>query len=283
MDVLVEFSTRFFIRRAGVLMNKQDRLSKILELAIERSSLEVEEVALLLDVSPATVRRDFDALAKRQLLSRTHGGAVASGGSIALPLNYKVARGDEAKERIARAAAELVSRYAIIGINGGTTTTAVARALVARPEFAPGEQSDSQPALTVVTNAVNIAAELTVRHQIKIVVTGGVARPQSYELTGPFAEEVLKEVNIDIAFIGVDAIDAVTGASADHEDEARVNRQVVDRARKLVVVTDSSKFTKRAFATISPISEIDTLITDDGVSPQTVKEFRALGVEVIVV
>ena len=67
-------------------MNKQDRLSRILELAIERSSLEVEEVALLLDVSPATVRRDFDALAKRQLLSRTHGGAVASGGSIALPL-----------------------------------------------------------------------------------------------------------------------------------------------------------------------------------------------------
>ena len=196
-------------------MNKQDRLSKILELAIERSSLEVEEVAHLLDVSPATVRRDFDALAKRQLLSRTHGGAVASGGSIALPLNYKVARGDEAKERIAQAAAELVPRYAIIGINGGTTSTAVARAIVARSEFSPAEQPDSQPALTVVTNAVNIAAELTVRHQIKIVVTGGVARPQSYELTGPFAEEVLKEVNIDIAFIGVDAIDAETGASAD--------------------------------------------------------------------
>jgi DeoR family transcriptional regulator, aga operon transcriptional repressor len=264
-------------------MNKQDRLSRILELAVERSSLEVEEVAILLKVSPATVRRDFDALAKRQLLSRTHGGAVASGGSLALPLNYKVARGDAAKERIAQAAAELVTRYAIIGINGGTTTTAVARALVARPEFAPGEQSDSQPALTVVTNALNIAAELTVRHQIKIVVTGGVARPQSYELTGPFADEVLKEINIDIAFIGVDALDAVAGASADHEDEARVNRQVVSRARKVVVVADSSKFTKRAFATISPLSEIDVLITDDGISPETAKEFRALGVEVIVV
>jgi DeoR family transcriptional regulator of aga operon len=264
-------------------MNKQDRLSRILELAVEHSSLEVEEVAHLLDVSPATVRRDFDALAKRQLLSRTHGGAVSSSGSVALPLNYKVARGDAVKERIAHAAAELVPRFAIIGINGGTTTTAVARALVARPEFAPGEQSDSRPALTVVTNALNIAAELTVRHQIKIVVTGGVARPQSYELTGPFADEVLKEINIDIAFIGVDALDAVAGASADHEDEARVNRQVVSRARKVVVVADSSKFTKRAFTTISPLSEIDTLITDDGVSPETVKEFRALGVEVIVV
>lgn len=264
-------------------MNKQDRLSRILELSVERSSLEVEDVALLLGVSSATVRRDFDALAKRQLLSRTHGGAVASGGSVALPLIYKVARGDEAKERIAYAAAELVPRYAIIGINGGTTATAVARALVARSEFAPGEQSETQPALTVVTNALNIAAELTVRHQIKIVVTGGVARPQSYELTGPFAEEVLKEVNIDIAFIGVDALDSVTGASADHEDEARVNRQIVTRARKVVIVTDSSKFTKRAFATISQVSEIDTLITDDGVTPAIVEEFKALGVEVIVV
>ena len=264
-------------------MSRQERLSRILEIVVEKGSVEVEDVAQELEVSAATIRRDFDSLAKKQLLSRTHGGAVATGGSLGIPLTYKVAKEDEVKQRIAQAAAEMVSRYDIIGINGGTTTTAVARALVARPEFAPGEQSDSQPALTVVTNAVNIAAELTVRHQIKIVVTGGVARPQSYELTGPFAEEVLKEVNIDIAFIGVDAIDIATGASADHEDEARVNRHVVDRARKLVVVTDSTKFAKRAFATISPISEIDTLITDDGVSPETVKEFRALGVEVIVV
>ena len=264
-------------------MNKQDRLSKILEIAALGKSLEVEEIATHLNVSPATIRRDFDALAKRQLLSRIHGGAVAAGGSIALPLNYKVARGDEVKERIAQAAAELVSRYAVIGINGGTTATAVARAIVARDEFAPADSTDSKPALTVVTNAVNIAAELTVRHQIKIVVTGGVARPQSYELTGPFAEEVLKEVNIDIAFLGVDALDVISGASAEHEDEARVNRQIAARARKIVVVTDSSKFTKRAFASISPISEIDILITDSGVSPVTVEELRNHGVEVIVV
>ena len=115
----------------------------------------------------------------------------------------------------------------------------------------PGDTAEQQPALTVVTNAVNIAAELTVRHQIKIVVTGGVARPQSYELTGPFAEEVLKEVNIDIAFLGVEAIDSIIGAAASHEDEARVNRQIAARARKIVVVTDSSKFKKSAFASMT--------------------------------
>ena len=264
-------------------MNKQDRLSNILELIVERSSVEVEEIARLLDVSPATIRRDFDALAKRQLLSRTHGGAVATGGSIALPLTYKVAKADAVKERIAEAAAELVSRFDVIGINGGTTTTAVARAIVGRPEFSPGDPSELQPALTVVTNALNIAAELTVRHQIKIVVTGGVARPQSYELTGPFAEEVLKEVNIDIAFLGVEAIDLEIGAAARHEDEARVNRQIATRARQIVVVTDSSKFQKRAFASIRPVAEIDTLITDSGIEKSLVDNFRNLGVEVIIV
>ena len=155
-------------------MSRQDRLSQILEIVVEKGSVDVEYVANALEVSTATIRRDFDALAKKQLLSRTHGGAVATGGSLGLPLTYKVAKEDEVKQRIAAAAADMVSRYDIIGINGGTTTTAVARAIVARPEFAPGVVSDLQPALTVVTNAVNIAAELTVRHQIKIVVTGGV-------------------------------------------------------------------------------------------------------------
>lgn len=264
-------------------VNKQDRLSRILELVVERSSVEVDEVAELLGVSIATIRRDFDSLARQQLLSRTHGGAVATGGSIALPLNYKMAKGDEVKQRIAEAAALLVNRYDIIGINGGTTTTAVARAIAARPEFNPGDSTDFQPALTVVTNAVNIAAELTVRHQIKIVVTGGVARPQSYELTGPFAEEVLKEVNIDTAFLGVEAIDVEIGAAARHEDEARVNRQIAARARKIVVVTDSSKFEKRAFASIRPVSEIDVLITDSGLDKKIAKAFKSLGVEVVIV
>jgi DeoR family transcriptional regulator of aga operon len=264
-------------------MSRQDRLSQILEIVVEKGSVDVEYVANTLKVSAATIRRDFDSLAKKQLLSRTHGGAVATGGSLGLPLTYKVAKEDEAKQRIATAAAELVSRYDIIGINGGTTATAVARAIVERTEFAPGDSSDLQPALTVVTNALNIAAELTVRHQIKIVVTGGVARPQSYELTGAFAEEVLKEVNIDIAFLGVEAIDSIIGAAARHEDEARVNRQIASRARKIVVVTDSSKFKKSAFALICPISQIDVLITDNGIDPKVVKDFRALGVEIVIV
>jgi DeoR family transcriptional regulator of aga operon len=264
-------------------MSKQERLSRILEIVVEKGAVDVEYVAGALEVSTATIRRDFDALAKRQLLSRTHGGAVATGGSLGLPLTYKIAKDDEVKQRIAAAAARMVSRHDVIGINGGTTTTEVARAIVASPELAPGDSTEHQPALTVVTNALNIASELTVRFQIKIVVTGGVARQQSFELTGPFAEEVLKEVNIDIAFIGVTGMDVVLGATAGYEDEARINRQMVERAEKVVVVTDSSKFNKRAFASICPLSDIDVLITDHGIDPKTAEEIRAAGVEIVLV
>ena len=262
-------------------MSKQDRLNRILELIIERGSVEVQEAAHILDVSPATIRRDFDALSARQLLNRTHGGASATGGSFNLPLTYKVAKDDEIKKRIAALAATMVKRYQVVGINGGTTATEVARALAASAEFSPGGDTE-RPPLTVVTNALNIATELTVRNQIRIVVTGGVARAQSYELTGPFAESVLEEVIIDVAFLGVEGLHPDTGAAAAYEDEARVNHMIASRAKKVVVVADSSKFDKRSFAAIKPFSEIDVIITDAGIDPKVKKSLEEQGVEIVI-
>ena len=262
-------------------MSKQDRLNSILELVVERGSVEVEEAAQILGVSPATIRRDFDALSARQLLNRTHGGASATGGSFNLPLTYKVAKDDEVKKRIALIAAGMVKRYQVVGINGGTTATEVARALAASSEFAPGDDSE-RPPLTVVTNALNIATELTVRHQIRIVVTGGVARTQSYELTGPYAEAVLEEVIIDVAFLGVEGLHPDTGAAAAYEDEARINRMLASRATKVVIVADSSKFQNRSFATIAPFSDIDVIITDSGIDPKVKKLLTDQGVEIVI-
>lgn len=262
-------------------MSRQARLTEILDVIADRGSVDVDEVAKLLDVSAVTVRRDLDTLAKRQLVTRTHGGAVLTASSIGLPLSYKVAKEDEVKLRIAQAALKYIERYQVIGINGGTTTSEVARAIAGDPRLAP--TGEDIPALTVVTNAVNIAAELTVRKQIKIVVTGGVARPNSYELTGPFAEEVLKEVNIDVAFLGVEALDLTRGAAATHEDEARVNRQIAARASKVIVVTNSTKFSNKAFAVIRPIEEIDVLITDKGLDSNIEKQLTKMGIEVVTV
>ncbi|MEU6383997.1 DeoR/GlpR family DNA-binding transcription regulator [Streptomyces bauhiniae] len=259
-------------------MARDTRWQTLLELLAERGRVEVEEAAAELAVSAATIRRDLDGLAEQRMLVRTRGGAVAHGVSYELPLRYKTARHASEKQRIAAAVAELVAPGEAVGLTGGTTTTEVARALAVRPDLAAGS-----PALTVVTNALNIAGELAVRPQFKIVVTGGVARPQSFELVGPLADGVLGAVTLDVAVLGVGAFDPVHGAAAHDESEAAVNRLLCERAERVVVAADSSKLQRRAFARICGPEPVDTLVTDTAVAPETVRRFEEAGVRVLAV
>src|SRR5690242_13077575 len=244
----------------------------------EDGRVSVEEAAERLSVSHATIRRDFDQLAQQQMINRTRGGAVASGVSYDLPLRYKTARHSAEKQRIGTAAAALVAPGMVIGLNGGTTTTEVARALAVRPDLTGG-LDDAH--LTVVTNALNIANELLVRSRMKIVVTGGVVRPQSFELVGPLGGAILHEVTLDVALLGVDAIDAELGAAAHHEGEAAMNNLMVARARKVVIIADSSKLGQHAFARICPIDRVNTLVTDAGAADETVAAFESAGITVV--
>ena len=109
---------------------------------------------------------------------------------------------------------------------------------------------------------MNIANELAVRQHIKIVVTGGVTRGQSYELIGPLASLVLAELTLDWAILGVDALDPRTGATAHHEGEASINHLMATRAEQVMIVTDSSKLGQRAFARVCATDEIDVIVTD---------------------
>jgi DeoR family transcriptional regulator of aga operon len=259
-------------------MSRDARWKTLLDLLVERGRLDVEEAATRLEVSAATNRRDFDQLAEQQMLVRTRGGAVVHGVSYELPLRYKTARHASEKERVAKAVAGLVAPGEAVGLTGGTTTTEVARALAVRPDLASGS-----PALTVVTNALNIANELAVRPQFKIVVTGGVARPQSYELIGPLADGVLGQITLDVAVLGVVAFDAVHGAAAHDEAEAAINRLLCERAERVIVAADSSKLGRRAFARICAAEAVGTLVTDASVAPATVRQFEEAGVEVVTV
>lgn len=261
-------------------MDRHERLNTLLEMIGEQGRVEVDQAAAKLNVSPATIRRDLDHLAGRQLLTRARGGAVAGNVAYNLPGRNHADRHTVEKRRIGEAAARLVNRGMVIGFNGGSTTTEVSRAVAARPEF---NDRGSSPALTVVTNAVNIAHELTVRQSIRLVSTGGVARPQSFELTGHLAGMVLEEVSLDLAFIGVDAVDPLRGAYAHHESEAAINKLLAHRAKKVVVVTDSSKLGAYAFARICPTLDIDLLITDSAAEPSLVSAFELEGVRVTLV
>ncbi|MGW1668392.1 DeoR/GlpR family DNA-binding transcription regulator [Streptomyces sp. NPDC002324] len=258
-------------------MSRDARWRTLLELLVERGRLDVEEAAAELGVSPATIRRDFDGLAEQQMLVRTRGGAVVHGVSYELPLRYKTARRATEKQRIANAVADLVAPGEAVGLTGGTTTTEVARALAVR-----GDLSSGVPALTVVTNALNIAGELAVRPQFKIVVTGGVARAQSYELVGPLADGVLDRITLDVTVLGVVALDVVHGAAAHDEAEAAVNRLLCERAERVVVAADSSKLGRRAFAWICATESVNTLVTDTGAAPETVRRFEEAGVRVVI-
>lgn len=258
-------------------MTRHDRLSGMLQVIGERGKVAVEELSEELGVSTATVRRDLDQLAEQQLLTRTRGGAVANHVSYDLPLRYKSARNAPEKSRIGRAVALLAESGSVIGLNGGTTTTEIARAIATRSDL---EHRPGGPALTVVTNALNIANELAVRQHIKLVVTGGVARPRSFELTGPLATQVLADISMDLLVLGVDAIDPDGGAFAHNEGEANINRLMVERASKVVVAADSTKLGRRAFARICSIGVVDAIFTDADVPADLRTRFQSAGVDV---
>lgn len=259
-------------------MSRHQRLNEILAMLSTEGRLDVEQAAEALGVSTATVRRDFDHLAQQQLITRTHGGAVSTSSSYDLPLQYKIARQAKEKQRIAAMAAAMVRPGDTVALNGGTTTNEVARAIASRADLAQG----GTPAVTVVTNALNIATELAVRPHVKIVVIGGTVRPQSYEVFGPLAMPLIGQLNVDIAFLGVDAVSARHGASAHHEGEASTNRALAAQASKVVVVADATKVGQRAFARICGADEVDTLVTDAAPQEQELRGFEEGGVEVAV-
>lgn len=258
-------------------MNRSARWNQLLELLAERGRLSVRDAADALEVSTATVRRDLAELEGQQMLRRTRGGAVTNGVSYDLPLRYKTARQADEKHRIGAEAASMVAPGMVVGLNGGTTTTEVARALGARADLSDGV---SGPALTIVTNALNIGHELTVRPHVKIVIVGGVVRTRSYEVTGPLARATLSDLALDIVFLGVDALDPVAGAMAHNEDEASTNRLMASRAQEVIVVADSSKLGRRAFARICGIDQVKCVITDSGASQDIVGAFAEAGVPV---
>jgi DeoR family transcriptional regulator, aga operon transcriptional repressor len=251
-------------------VSKTERLGRILELLGRDGTVAVGDLAAELGVSDATVRRDLQALGDQRLLERSHGGAVAHGTAHELPVRYRTGRSDE-KRRIARAAAELVTDGLAIALTGGTTTTEVARVLAGRQ------------GLTVVTNALNIAVELAVRPNLKLIVTGGVARSTSYELVGALADATLRGLYVDLAFVGVDGVDANRGLTTQNEVEAATNRALMDRAKRTVVVADASKLGRVAFAEIAGVERAEQLITNTGADEAQIERLRTAGLAVTLV
>jgi DeoR family transcriptional regulator of aga operon len=254
------------------------RANEILRLLLRHGKTSVEELTGIFGSSPASVRRDLVRLEERGLVHRTHGGA-----RLAEKVVYEPFRFDESflvredrfapeKQRIAAAAAEMIEEGETIGLTAGTTTTQLARCL------------RQHNRLRVLTNAVNIAMELSTGAGLSVNLTGGNMRwTGAFSLIGPTAIEALKTVILDRVFIGVCGVDAERGATTIEPEEAAVFRAMAGQAKQVVIVADSSKVGMVSPAVICHATEIDVLITDDGVSEEMLTDFKRTGVKVVVV
>ncbi|MBV6702573.1 DeoR/GlpR family DNA-binding transcription regulator [Kitasatospora aureofaciens] len=249
-------------------MLKADRAARILSHIAEAGSADVHALSGLLGVSNATIRRDLQELHDQGLLQRTRGGAVTGPVNLELPLRHRSEQRQAEKRRIARVAAELVPEGAVVGLTGGTTTTELARVLADRA------------GITLVTNAVNIAAELIVRPDVRLVVIGGLARSASYELVGPAADRMLTQYHLDVAFIGVDGLTAQEGCTTYDEMEAQTDRAFLRSSRRSVVLADSTKIGRVTFASICALSEVHDVVTDDGIFADQERAIAECGVRV---
>jgi DeoR/GlpR family transcriptional regulator of sugar metabolism len=250
-------------------MLKEERFERIRSELAKKGMLDGDELAALLEVSRATIRRDLDALEEQGLLKSTHGGAQAADSEDELPFHLKVSANSREKRAIGMAAAARVPEGAVIGCTGGTTVMAAIK-------FLKGK------AMTVVTNAINVAMELAPSEQAQVVVTGGTLRTRSYELVGHIADRTLGEFHLDIALLGVDGIDIEEGISTFTIAEAHAAALYVSHAERVWVVADASKVGKVAPALIAPLAKVDCLVTDPGLDPATRARLEAAGLEVVI-
>ncbi len=254
------------------------RAKRILQVLLRHGNSSVDELAETLGASAASVRRDLTRLEQRDLVRRTHGGAKLAGQLQYAPFRFdstfqeREGRFAEEKRRIGLAAAELIQERETVGFTAGTTTTQVARCIRHRS------------GIQIVTNAVNIGMELNVQAGLTVTLTGGTMRwAGAFSLTGPTAMETLSRVFLDTAFIGACGVDVRCGATTIEPDEAAVFRAMARQAKRVVVVADSSKMAMVSPALICPVTEIDVLVTDSGITAEALEGFKAHGIEVIAV
>lgn len=253
-------------------MLNEERRRAILDIIGREGRALVKDLAPQFGTSQVTIRKDLEVLHSQGLVYRTHGGAlpVRAGALLDPSLREKEKLHRKEKHRIGAAAARLVKEGQSVVLDSGSTTTAIARAL---RDFRN---------LTVITNAVNIAAELA-GTAIEVILTGGILRENSFSLVGPLTEETLRRLSADILFLGVDGFDVHFGLTTPNLLEAKVNRVMVEIAGRTVVVCDSSKFGRRSLSLIVPPSKIHQAITDRRIPKSDLRALEEAGIEVTLV
>ena len=252
-------------------MTEEERHTYILEQLMKQSSVQVSELAELLNVSSVTIRKDLTELEKNGRLYRSHGKAIlinpfANNRSV----NEKESLNAEEKQLIGMEAAQLVVPNDSILLASGTTIHALARNL--RP-------ADK---LTVVSASLQATEFLAENENIDIIQIGGNVRHSSLSVVGQYSEMILRSCSFSKLFLGVDGIDLEFGISTTDMREAELNREMIHTAQKTIVLADSSKFGRRGFARICGMDDVDMIITDAHVSPTIAAAIEELGIDLVI-
>ncbi|PRI10028.1 DeoR/GlpR family DNA-binding transcription regulator [Leucobacter massiliensis] len=251
-------------------MYAAERHRLILDAARSLGRVEVSGLAEQLDVTAETIRRDLTALERRGLLKRVHGGAIpAETERPELALAERIGRRAAEKRRIAqRALAELPERGTVL-LDAGTSTLALAQAL-------PGDAE-----LTVVANSPAICAALAAKPGITLLQLGGQVRSLTGAAVGRWTIDALAELTIDLGFIGANGFDAERGLTTPDQIEAATKRAMVRACRTTVLLADSAKAGEAHLHRFAELAQIDRVITDGGLDPDTAEAIRAAGPEVV--
>ena len=248
----------------------EERRLAILDMANQSRVVRVEDLSQRFGVSVSTVRRDLNDLTRQGLLRRTYGGAMLSRReSWELPRSERARQQRSAKEQIGILAAQLVRDGETIIVDSGTTTFALARWLVGKRN------------VTVVTNDLRIAIELSSREGVRVLVTGGFVSPAHDLLVGMAAERLLGEVNADRVFLATTGITLERGATHASAEQLAIKRAMVKAAQEVVLVADSSKVGRVQSFQVAPLADLHVLITDCGVPAGFVSAAQAAGLRVL--
>ncbi|MFF7176953.1 DeoR family transcriptional regulator [Streptomyces sp. NPDC008121] len=252
--------------------SRDTRISMILALLAQRREVQVRFLPSRLGVSGATVRRDLAVMEEKGLIRRSYGKIAAAHRGAEPPVSLRGSQHTEAKRRIGALASTLIpSRPLTVALGGGSTVGFVAKSLAGRA------------GLTVVTNGLDTATSLMARQLVKVVVTGGTARPLSHDLVGTVAEKTLRSYRFDVAVVGTDGVSPQVGLTRYTAPGAEIDRIMLQQAEYTIVVADSSKLGAVQRAKTVGLASIDTLVTDSLANADMVASLRRCGVRTTVV
>jgi DeoR/GlpR family transcriptional regulator of sugar metabolism len=257
-------------------MLAEERRRHIIEILHCRDdgAVSVAELTEKFGVTGMTIRRDLDWLEGRSLLKRVHGGAVVHDGLYEQladepPFSEREDRYFEQKQSIGRAAVQLVQDGDRLILDAGTTTLQVARYLTGKR------------GLTVVTNALPVAEELTYLPDLSTIVLGGILKPRELCMVGPTVTAELTRLSVDRVFLSAAGFSVDMGISDPDLQEAEAKQAMIRASKEVVLVADSSKWNANALAQVAPLRVVHCIVTDDGISPDAVVAIQAEGVEVL--